>query len=270
MARPQADSDRLAVLRRLERHGPTTEPDDLRSRRPRLSPRVVVGVITVFAAVFLAIWAPWSPEPEAIEVAADPATADQAAPDSVTAQTPAVSLPTQPPVGAPGAAAETPTAGTAAKIMVNVVGHVKDPGVHEVPEGSRVIDVIEAAGGATQKADLTRLNLARVVGDEEYLAVLATGEEPPEVMAPSTGGASTPTPDPTGGEAGGQGSGGVLDLNTASATELETLPGVGPVMAGRIVDWREQNDGFRSVDELREVSGIGPKVFAQLQPLVTV
>src|SRR5690625_2051118 len=272
MARPAPDDDRRAVLRRLERHAApgVSAPDRALTRnktRPGLSLRLVIGVLIVVAVILLGIWAPWETAPITIAVPAqEPAEpADLAEPGAPARSDPGPQAsPLQsPPPPAPVASSAT--------ITINVVGHVAKPGVHTLPAGARVVDAIEAAGGATPPADLTRLNLARVLSDEEYLAVLATSEDPPELLEPHAPAASGATPPDSGpGEGEGQGGGGVLNLNTATEEQLQSLPGVGPVMAGRIVAWREEHAGFRSVDELHEISGVGPKVFAQLEPLVTV
>ena len=164
---------------------------------------------------------------------------------------------TGPPTGDAGA--------TARLVVIHVVGDVADPGVVRVPEGSRVVDVIAAAGGALASADLERINLARVVVDGEQVHVPAPGEQ----LLPNTNGSG-------GGGAVGQGSGtgpiaaGPVNLNTADLAQLDTLPGVGPVLAQRILDWRSAHGRFSSVDELGEVSGIGEKLLAQLTPKVTV
>jgi len=129
-------------------------------------------------------------------------------------------------------------------IVVAVMGRVEHPGLVELAPGSRVADAIDAAGGPLPDTDLTTLNLARKLVDGELITVGASADE--------------------------AGAGGLLNLNTASAAQLQELPGVGPVLAERIVDYRERNGGFRSIDELREVTGIGDATFTELQPLVTV
>jgi competence protein ComEA len=151
---------------------------------------------------------------------------------------------------------------TSATVTVHVVGQVAREGVVALPIGARVSDALRKAGGATKGADLEALNLARVLVDGEQIRV----PKPGEVLAPAPGGPST-------GSAGGSGAsagGGQVNLNQATAAQLEELPGVGPVLAQRIVDWRTEHGRFTSVDELGEVSGIGEKIFAQLQPKVTV
>jgi len=162
---------------------------------------------------------------------------------------------------ASGAASASP----AAVVVVHVVGRVRHPGVRELPLGSRVADAVKAAGGASSKADLSALNLARVLVDGEQVRVPAVGE----VVAPgpSPGSASGAT---GGGGVAGGGAGRPVSLNTADLAALDTLPGVGPVLAQRILDWRSSHGRFASIDELGEVSGIGEKLLAQLTPLVTL
>ncbi len=142
---------------------------------------------------------------------------------------------------------------------MHVVGEVAGPGVVHLPEGSRVTDAIDAAGGALATADLKRINLARALGDGEQVHVPAPGEP---ILPGAFGPAVTAT--------GRAGSGAPVRLNSASARELESLPGVGPVLAQRIIDWRDAHGRFSSVEELGEVSGIGEKLLAQLTPKVTV
>lgn len=142
-------------------------------------------------------------------------------------------------------------------IVVHVAGKVAAPGVLTLPSGSRVVDAIDAAGGAESGVDLAPLNLARVLTDGEQVLV----------------GVEAPPPPPGGGSGGGGsagGTGGLVDLNSATAADLDTLPGIGPTLAQRILDWRTENGRFSAVEELREVTGIGERTFADLEPLVTV
>ncbi|GAA4079394.1 ComEA family DNA-binding protein [Actinomadura miaoliensis] len=161
---------------------------------------------------------------------------------------------------APAAPAPTAAGGQGAPVMVHVYGKVRRPGVVTLPGGSRVADAIKAAGGVRPGAGTGALNLARKVVDGEQIAV--------GVRAPS----AAPTPAATpGGAAGASAVGGAqLDLNTASVDQLDQLPGVGPVLAQRIVDYRTQHGAFRSVEQLQEVSGIGERRFADLKRLVRV
>jgi competence protein ComEA len=139
-------------------------------------------------------------------------------------------------------------------LVVAVAGKVRRPGLVRVPPGSRVADAVEAAGGALPGVDLAGVNLARKVSDGEQVAV---GVPP----APDAGPAQA-----AGGGAGASGS--PLDLNAASVEQLDALPGVGPVTAQRIVDWRTRNGRFATVDQLREVEGIGERRLGQLRELV--
>ncbi|MFD7491734.1 helix-hairpin-helix domain-containing protein [Streptomyces sp. NPDC059832] len=147
--------------------------------------------------------------------------------------------------------------GPGGHIVVDVSGKVRRPGVLQLPSGARVADALRAAGGVRAGADLTGLNRARVLMDGEQIVVGAPSG--PSAFG-GTGGAAV------GG--GGSSSAGPVSLNTATVEQLDTLPGVGPVLAQHIVDYRAQHGGFRSVDELREVNGIGDRRFADLQPLV--
>lgn len=184
--------------------------------------------------------------------------------------------------GASGAAS-----GPAGIAVVYVVGAVAHPGVVRVPVGERVSDALDAAGGAGGDADLTRLNLARPVVDGERVYVPRVGEtEVPAELQPGgavvgSGAAGGGGPVGAGGVVGGAagsgvgGTGGVgedavVDLNAADTTALETLPGIGPALAQRILAWREEHGGFRSVEDLLEVSGIGDGRFAELRDRVRV
>ena len=157
------------------------------------------------------------------------------------------------------AATATPgTVAAAPELVVAVAGEVRRPGLVRVPAGSRVADALEAAGGVLPGVDLAGVNLARKVGDGEQVAV-----------------GVPPAPDATGAPAAaGAGAGAVgaaaapLDLNTATVEQLDALPGVGPVTAQRIVDWRARNGRFATVDQLREVEGIGERRLGQLRELV--
>ena len=141
----------------------------------------------------------------------------------------------------------TATAAPSGEIYVHVLGAVLAPGLYELREGDRVVDAIAVAGGFAEGADETQLNLARLVADGEQIVVPLMGAP----VAP--------------GEQSGK-----VNLNTASLEQLETLPRVGPALAQRILDWREQNGRFSAVEDLMSVTGIGDKTFEGMRELVTV
>lgn len=163
-------------------------------------------------------------------------------------------VPALPAVTVGDTATPAASAAPAGPLVVSVSGKVRRPGLVEVPDGSRVADVVKAVGGVLPGADLTGLNLARKVTDGEQIAVGV----PVASEAPSGGAAATPAP------------GGKVDLNSATAAQLDTLPGMGPVTVQKILDWRTKNGRFARVDQLREIDGIGERRFAQLRELVTV
>ncbi|MEV5090541.1 ComEA family DNA-binding protein [Streptomyces griseoincarnatus] len=147
--------------------------------------------------------------------------------------------------------------GTAApEIVVDVGGKVRDPGVHRLPAGSRVEDALKAAGGVRPGTKTGGLNRARFLVDGEQLVI----------GGPAPAGAAVPAAPAGTGTAAGPTT--PVSLSTATVDQLDTLPGVGPVLAQHIVDYRTRNGGFRSVDELREVNGIGDRRFADLRDLV--
>ena len=138
-------------------------------------------------------------------------------------------------------------------LIVDVTGWVRRPGVFELPAGSRVIDAVKRAGGAKANADLTALNLA---------ALLVDGSQ---IIVPKADGSSVSVPGAPGATGGS-----LVNINTAAETELETLTGVGPVIAAAILQYRTDHGPFTSVDQLEDVSGIGPSTLEALRPQVTV
>lgn len=146
----------------------------------------------------------------------------------------------------------------AAPVYVHVAGEVVVPGMYRLREGARVVDAIAAAGGFTPHADRDAVNLARAIGDGEQLVVPAQGDSPAATGAAGAAGAGGSTGD------------GRINLNTADAGQLDQLPRIGPAMAQRILDWRDANGRFTSVDDLLAVPGIGEKMLEALRPLVTV
>ena len=159
------------------------------------------------------------------------------------------------PAGAPAPLASTaPIAPlpvpTPAGIVVDVGGRVRHPGLVTLPAGSRVADAIRAAGGVVRQSDLATVNLAAKVSDGQLLLIGVPGA--------------------ASGDGGVAGSGGLVNLNSATADALDALPGIGPVLAQRIIDWRSAHGGFASVKDLDQVSGIGASIYAEISPLVTV
>jgi competence protein ComEA len=149
------------------------------------------------------------------------------------------------------------TTSSATAVVVAVGGKVQRPGLVRLPSGSRVADAIDAAGGVLPGTDLSYLNLARKLVDGELVLV---GITPSGVAGETLIGQSS----------GGGGATSMVNLNTANLTELQTLPGIGPVLAQRIIDYRSKHGTFRSVNDLRQVTGIGDTRFEQLKDLVTV
>ena len=298
-----AGADAGKGLRGLDALGPNAEPDDpwrravlvqdARWSRPAI--RALLAVITACLAV--AAWWWWSGRPHEV-ITASPAvvlaTGDPVTGVSPAASAPSGSVPVAPtPQVMPAAAgawspvspssespspSATPSDPVAPDLVVHVSGDVARPGIVQLAPGSRVADAVAAAGGVTRRRAADSVNLARPVVDGEQIVVDAdvpAASRPAQGGPSPAGGAGTSAP-VEGGGAPGSVLGGtvgaplVLDLNVADAAALETLPGVGPVLAGRIVQWRADNGSFTSVDELGEVSGIGDAILARLRPLVRV
>lgn len=152
---------------------------------------------------------------------------------------------------------------TPAVLVVHVAGWVHHPGVYRLHQGDRIIDAIRRAGGARHRADLRSINLAALLTDGEQVIVARAGD------SGVPGGGSSANGEGTSGSGTG-GTEALVNLNTATLDELEALPGIGPVLAQRILDYREQNGAFGTVEDLLNVSGIGDKRFADLKPHITV
>jgi competence protein ComEA len=261
-------TDRMPGLL-AQQSGQAGEPDGAPGRAVRWSPsrKVVVAALVVAALSCVGAGA-WVARDQPRQIAA-------AGPQrGVAAET------GEPPSLSPGGSLKSPLASAAATassggpagrsnpsgaaIVVDVVGKVQHPGVYRLPVGSRVDDAIKAAGGGRPGVDFSVVNLARKLADGEQVAVgvPGAGTSGDGVAAPSQGSVS--------GQGGGGSSATPLDLNLASLKQLDGLPGVGPVLAQRIIDWRTAHGRFDSVDQLNAVSGIGDAKFADLRPLVTV
>jgi len=215
--------------------------ESIRERLSALSRAELIGLVTVLAVTLggAGLWYARS-LPRPVEVGAGSPTGGTA----------------------PGGADQSGAAGTGpsaapALVLVDVAGWVRRPGVYEFAEGARVIDAIEAAGGARSGALLQALNLA---------APLTDGTQ---VLVPREGEAGAVAPPASGGTVPGA-TGALVNVNTATATDLEALPGIGEVIAQRIVDHRTENGPFTSVDQLLDVSGIGDSILESIRELVTV
>lgn len=211
------------------------------SRFGLTSAHVAVIAIVVAVAVAGAAWLAVRSDPEQV-----PTLSPVSEPLVTTSVAPAGSV-------APGAAAPTTGAG---EVTVDVAGKVRRPGIAVLPPGSRVVDAVEAAGGARRGIGLASLNLARPLVDGEQILV---GVPVPAGVVGSLG--ATPGPGETGP---------LVNVNTADLTTLETLPGVGPVTAAAITSWRTEHGGFTAVEELLEVDGIGDATLAEIAPHVTI
>lgn len=229
------------VVPRPGRHASRRRPAWTAVRVPGLpglgASQLAVLAVIVAAAVALTAW--W-------------VVRDQAAPVAPTASPPLSSA--QPLVAPPPGGGASP-AGTTDTVTVDVTGKVRRPGIVVLDTGARVVDALKAAGGERAGVDLTALNLARVLVDGEQIVVGAP--QPTMPVAPS--GSTVPGVPTT-----------LVNLNTATQAELETLPDVGPVTALAILAWRDEHGGYTSVDELLEVDGIGEATLGKLTPYVTV
>ena len=217
-----------------------------------------VALVVVAAAVVFGLRVAWA-SGEGTVLA--PGGGSRAGPSGLSAGSEPVGAGPSATVGAGVSPSPGASASAGAVVVVHVVGQVRRPGVQRLPPGSRVADALAAAGGATKGADLARVNLARVLVDGEQVVVPAPGD--PDPPGAPNGGA-------TGGSGSPPGGSDLVPINTADLAELDTLPGVGPVLAQRILDWRAEHGRFTAVDELGEVSGIGEKLLERLRPLVTL
>jgi len=154
------------------------------------------------------------------------------------------------------------------RIWVHVAGAVRRPGLYRVAADARAGAAVDAAGGLSRRADLRAINLAATVRDGQQVVVPARGERPPPAAGPGGGGSTSGGGAAGGSPAPGGAPGAKVRLSTATLEQLDALDGIGPTLAQRILEWRDANGGFKSVDQLREVEGIGEKRFASLREAV--
>ena len=265
------------------------QPGTTRSTRWGLSPRVLL-LVAVLALVAV-VWGvtQFSAAPRAEQVASPSASAEsvQAVGAQQSPGTQSATQSTAQPGAHPSESAQGGASGEAT-VRVHVAGAVNNPGVYTLPAQGRAVDAIAAASGAAADADLDRVNLAGALSDGVQIYVPHRGETAaPAQIQPNGGtanagqgnaaqngasqGSAQPQPARTLTPAGSAQKGSTpVNINTATAEELQTLPRIGPAMAQRIIAWRETHGGFRSVDELDAVPGIGPSMLENLRPLVTV
>jgi competence protein ComEA len=227
-------------------------PPTLQGRIRLTAAHLTVLALLVAAALALTTW--WLLRGGSASTVLPPVSSTPSALAPVPAASSSIPSSSLPPSGAP--AGTSPS--SSGSIVVDVAGKVRRPGIATLPLGSRVVDALEAAGGARSGVRLGSLNLARVLADGEQILV---GVEAPGGVAASA--ASAPT-------SGASGPATMVNLNSASQTELEELPGVGPVTAQKILAFRTANGAFSAVDELLEVSGIGDATLAEIAPFVTL
>lgn len=234
-------------------------PPTLRGRWGMTAHHVTVVALVVGSALVVAAWWLLRAQPEPVEPV--PVTRAQAA-SSEQSEVPASPDSAESDQSAPESAKPQGSGSSASELVVHVAGKVRQPGIVSLPAGSRVIDALQEAGGPRRNVDLSSLNLARSLADGEQIVVGVDGAVPPSSPSATGGDESSP---------GGSGaSAGPVNLNTATSEQLEELPGVGPVTAASIIDWRTEHGQFSSVEELLEVSGIGDATLADLRDLVTV
>ncbi|WP_424109822.1 helix-hairpin-helix domain-containing protein [Rothia mucilaginosa] len=261
------------------------QPGTTRSTRWGLSPRVLL-LVAVLALVAV-VWGvtQFSAAPRAEQIASPSATAESVQAVGAQQSTQSTAQPGASESAQGGASGE-------ATVRVHVAGAVNNPGVYTLPAQGRTVDAIAAASGAAADADLDRVNLAGTLSDGVQIYVPHRGETAaPAQIQPNGGTANAGQGNAANGAAqNGASQGGAqpqpartltasgsaqkgstpVNINTATAEELQTLPRIGPAMAQRIIAWREAHGGFRSVDELDAVPGIGPSMLENLRPLVTV
>ena len=257
----------------ITRRDHTAETPARRFTLPAPSPSALVGIAVLVLIAVGAVHLSGSGSAVPLEEASPQEITDGTSPSTGT---PSANEPTEPTETTDGdettettegaAAGAAPEDGASDELIVHVSGAVAAPGVVHLPGGARVDDALRAAGVATEEAELAAVNLARPLVDGEQIHVPLPGEQPP----PAEDGPAAPTGGGEGSGPPGTDAGGAIDLNTAGAAELEELPGVGPAIAQRILEHREKNGAFTSVDGLLEVSGIGPATLEKIRAEATV
>lgn len=287
MSRPSEPSTRVAeILDESRDPRPLELPSTLATGRYGVSRQAIIGLALVVTLAVVMLGGRYvlarqdaAPQPVAMgEESGAPTPGSMPGGSPLPGAAPEGAQASQAGSGTTGAGAKGAGATAAGRVTVHVVGEVESPGVVTLTSGARVDDALEEAGGATDEAELSGVNLARPLVDGEQVVVPGPGETAaPEPGVAAPGGAAPGVAAP-GGAAPGAGTPGapgttpdaLVNLNTADLATLETLPGVGPVLAQRIIDWRTEHGGFTSVEELGEVSGVGDKTYATLAPEVTV
>ncbi|MFG2137402.1 helix-hairpin-helix domain-containing protein [Streptomyces sp. NPDC048650] len=227
-------------------------------------PKALAALALVLAvAVGFAVQHFWGARPEPVRAPAVTRADGASGPGSPSVS----SAPPGPPsLSSPGSVVSGQPGGTGRELVVDVTGKVRHPGVRRLPAGSRVTDALRAAGGILRGASSRGLNRARLLTDGEQIVVGGAGEG---AAADAAGAAAEEGA--AGGDGmpgGGGGPGAPVSLSTATEQQLDTLPGVGPVLARHIIEFRTQHGGFTAVEQLRQVTGIGDRRFADLRPLV--
>lgn len=225
------------------------DEDDEAEETPPLRPRALIGVAAALGVLVVALLGTvvylmlFRPAPEVLPLSAPAEGTSEVVQDEAAGQE--------------AGGQQDGQGGAAAVLVVHVAGAVEDPRLVELPSGARVAEAIEAAGGLREDADPAGVNLAREVVDGEQILVPSRNEDGSAAEGPQ-------------GSAGTGGSAGAVNINTADETALQQLPGVGPSTAAKIVAHRQEHGPFRTVDDLQDVSGIGPKTVEDLRALATV
>lgn len=252
---PVLDQSASATPRKGGRHAARVNPAKEFGRWDITTHHVTLVALTVALLIAVTAWWVLRAKPEAGTVSSERTLPSPASAPAGT--TPSVNPPT---AGEPAATLSAATMSPSAiggSVVVDVAGKVRRPGIVELPAGSRIVDALDSAGGVRPDVDTASLNLARVLVDGEQIVV---GLEVPAMPPTAAALGGSPSPQAPA----------MVDLNTATAEQLDTLPGIGPVTAAAILTWRAENGAFSAVDELLEVSGIGDATLADIQAHVYV